>query len=556
MSTNNNVPVTVSLESVGGVGDYNGSTGTDNTSAFLQAVKLLGKKGGTISIGAGDYLIDTSTILFDAPNICIAGAGREQTKITTKTLSNIFKSTVSAKHLAFKNLSIVSEKKGDGTITMIDLVSTMFVDFHSVSFYLKKPAIQQYNDICLKLRNCYFAVLNDLRFHGTAIPSPDLHTLTGKSTNQLGGLAVYAINNNALYINSMFTYLIGAAAILEDEDGAMINGISIEHCNRGIELTGDSCLNTIMGIRFESHVENNFQLLPYGEQFAVKFNSTTHENSCNGLFGTHYDLYHPCRVGVVDLGISNKYNGTKDSRKSSEIYRKETLVDNGDFRYMKANKPINWTVSWQPTSIGLSYVEEGLPKGINNAIVLSNIYSNTAGIKTKIWYDPHRHGSSITIKWAMKRFSGAGTGMCRWLIYAPNNEQPAIAYPYGLLSSEMNKCLPVLDSEWETYVFGVSLKSLNLSEATELTLRFGAYTSLEGMSSSKALSIGLANVVVIPYQTFDVPEIYKYENFTEVPDTGKYSLNDKIGLSHTTGYAGAVCVETPNTWKKYGAIET
>lgn len=488
-TTNNllNSMAEVFLESVGGKGDFNNTTGTDNTNAFNTALNKLKSKGGTIKLGKGNFLINEGTINLNTPMICIEGAGRDQTKITTTVLSTIFKSTSAATRLVFKNLSIESSKEANGTIVMVDLASSMYVDFHSVSFYLKKPKAEQYTDICLKLKNCYFTVLNDLRFFGENIPSPDLHVLTGQSTKRLGGLAVYAINNNALFINSMFTYQVGAALVLENEDGATINGISIEHCNRGVELTGDSNKNIIIGVRYETHVEGQYQLLSHGEQFSIKFGKNTYENTNIGVTLVQYNLYHPYNAGVIDLGTSNKYNGTSNSRRSKECYREETVIDNGDFRYIGDNNiPLGWHKYGQTTSMGLSYIQDDLPKGVKKALLISNLYSNAAGVGTKFIYDPSMHESSITIKWLMKRFSGATTGIGRWLVYAPNNTTPAGFSLYRMANIGVDKTLPLLDSEWATYVTRINLSSLNLSEITEITLRFAMYTFEPGEKIGRA----------------------------------------------------------------------
>jgi hypothetical protein len=68
----------VSLEDFGGIGDSNGTTGTDNAAAFAAAIAALPASGGRIEVGTGRFLVASPIVLPSPGHYEIVGKGSSE----------------------------------------------------------------------------------------------------------------------------------------------------------------------------------------------------------------------------------------------------------------------------------------------------------------------------------------------------------------------------------------------------------------------------------------------------------------------------------------------
>jgi hypothetical protein len=130
---------TLSIKDFGAVGDWNGSTGTDNTTAFQAAIDSLPATGGVVYFPPGHYMY-TDTLLLKKNGVHLVGAGFAATRLIYRNAAGGIgvsgDSNKTASTSAYTACSIKGISFGPGSTSAATAANDpdIYIDFTSFSY--------------------------------------------------------------------------------------------------------------------------------------------------------------------------------------------------------------------------------------------------------------------------------------------------------------------------------------------------------------------------------------------------------------------------------------
>lgn len=387
-----------------------GDTGTDQSAKIKNLLTLLSNSSvlsPTIyfpAVKGKSYRID-STLTFNIAGMTVMGDGRTSTVISSRRTAKMF--ILDAENMRFSNMQLYHYYTGNDSIRIISGTGAAASQFANIRVQMRGVKYGAYKDACYWLKNCFYTSFAHCDIEITS-PNDSLpHVITGKTTKLLSGVGIYSDNNNALYVTDCDFATVGIGILSVDDDGFNIKGGSMEHYNIGIWYRGNSYKNSVTGMRFETHFENAEQLLPYGQQAAILFDSTTNQCVIKGNSILENPFYYPYTMSIIDRATNgrNLYDNVRNGL-SNATPMLTPVTENGLFKKWETPvKPVGFRAFG---SANLSRERADLPPvtGITDALKYSGV--NSGGIISNSFDFDTAGQKSYTIRFWAKRLSGSG----------------------------------------------------------------------------------------------------------------------------------------------------
>ena len=524
-----------SVTDFGAVGDYNGTTGTNNINAFITAISTLPNYNGKIYIPEGKFLLQGQTLNCNNKNaLTFEGAGKYSTVLYSKDVSTLIMKK-SGSSIMFKDLSIVVDTVPEGLMKLIDL-KAIDVHFENVNIVVNPIFKSLEKHIIINSKDCSFTSFKDLSIIGALIPE-EQHIITGQPCYSLASTAIVSDSNELITFSNIFISGVSNGIKMNNEEGSYIDGLILENVYKGVQYTGTCIHNTISGMRYKSNVEAVLQLQDPEQICAVHYSENSRANTIVGRTHETYSMLYPHNAYVIDDGKDNKY----DSNIQSKVYKKfpvNQLIVNNNFKYWKNGVPVNWSpISQKNNRTEFAKInDENVESGGRNYITISNMIENLSGIKTDPFiYDPDIHGDVLNISFKAR---------------IPNND---VTYKILICDATNDKILldcelPSVGTLDKTYVFPcvgkwdryTITKKIN-SIKRFLTLKLVCVKP----NSDDAQSLDITDIQVLTGDigASEYPLINNYNMLNTLPDDeGGYLSGELISLNPVTGFMNAVYI--------------
>lgn len=524
-----------SVTDFGAVGDFDGSTGTNNVNAFITAIDALPNYNGKIYIPEGKFLLEGQTLNCNTKNaITFEGSGKYSTILHSKDVSTLI-TKKSGTSILFKDLSIVVETVPQGLMKLIDL-KAIDVHFENVNIVVNPVFESMTQHSIISTKDCPFTSFKDLSLMGTLIPE-DAHEITGQPCYSLSSIGIISDSNELITFSNVFVSGIANAIKMIDEEGSYIDGLILENVYKGVEYNGTCIHNTICGMRYKSNVEAVLQLQNPDDICAVSYSENSRGNTIVGRTHETYSMLYPHNAYVIDLGRDNKY----DSNMQSKVYKKfpvNQLIVNNNFKYWKDGVPLNWSpINQRNHSVVFTKVnDENVESGGRTYTTISNMVENLSGIKTDPFiYDPDIHGDVFNISFKAKL--PETDAIYKILICDATNDKILIDCELPTVNNLDKSFIYPCVGKWDRYTITKNINSIKRF----LTLKLVCVKP----NSTHAESLDITDIQILTGDigASEYPLINNYNMLNGLPDDiGPYLTGETISLNPATGFLNAVYI--------------
>ena len=524
-----------SVTEFGAIGDYDGTTGTNNVNAFISAIESLENYNGKIFIPEGKFLLQGQTLNCNQKNaITFEGSGKFSSLLYCKDVSTLI-SKKSGNSILFKDLSIVVETISEYSLMKLIDLKAIDVHFENVNIVIN-PIFESLSEhVIINTKDCPFTSFKDLSIIGALIPENE-HLITGQPCYSLASMGIVSDSNELITFSNIFVSGVATAIQMNNEEGSYIDGLILENVYKGVEYNGTCIHNTICGMRYKSNIESVLQVQDPDKICAVSYGKDTRANTIIGRTHETYGMLYPHNAYVIDLGKDNKY----DSNIQSKVYKKfpvNQLIVNNNFKYWKDGKPLNWQpIDQKNTEVLFTKVnDEEVESGGRSYATISNIVENLAGIKTEPFiYDPDIHGDVLNISFRAKLPESDVS--FKVLLCDAQNDKVVLDCELPTTNIGGNYIFPCRN-KWDRYTITKNIDSIKRFLVLKLVCIKGDITD--------PISLDITDVQVLTGDlgASEYPLINNYNMLNGLPDdVGPYLTGETISLNPALGFLNAVYI--------------
>lgn len=523
-----------SVSEFGAVGDYDGTSGTNNVNAFISAINSLKHYNGKIFIPEGKYLLEGQTLNCNERNaITFEGSGKFSSLLYCKGVSTLIEKR-SGNSILFKDMTIVVETvPSDNLMKLIDL-RAIDVHFENVNIVIRPIFESMSGHVVINTKDCSFTSFKDLSIIGAPIPEAK-HLITGQPCFSLASMGIVSDSNEMITFSNIFMSGVATAIHMNNEEGSYIDGLILENVYKGVEYEGVCIHNTISGMRYKSNIDSVLQVQSPDKICAVSYGKNTRANTIIGRTHESYGMLYPHNAYVIDLGKENKY----DSNIQSKAYKKfpvNQLIINNNFKYWKNRKPLNWQpINQRDVEVTFTKVtDETFESGGRSYTRVENIVENLGGIKTEPFiYDPDIHGDVLNVSFKAKLPDK--DVMFKVLICDAETDNTILDCELPKANIGTQYVFPC-KNKWDRYTITKNFKSIK---------RFLVLKLVCVNTTSESMSIDIADVQVLTGDigASEYPLINNYNMLNGLPDdVGPYLTGETISLNPALGFLNAVYI--------------